>query len=566
VIELPVLPPASPLPSNNYTFFIIPFTYSLRKADRRNKTTSGRIFCADSPSDGGFAASHLSAIDGPTADAATILRHRLNYLLPETRLTLFKRARWFRLRDELKGQQDDEFEATFSYDTDGESESCRLVANVELVLFEWPLNESGRGRAAIAAPHAVGFLLFAGRIAPQQGASRARSSLDHLFNCNERLRYLTEPPYPGVASTIAEPPTAAPALPRDLWTRYLEAPLDAGQGRHYRLSFPDPPLLERGASGILPGDNDAAFARSYPDGRAFVYTFAYIEGPDQPVDLTPKGSETHDGRCWQRAWFNLLDVDGSSSLRQSKALTQYERDWLCRQTYARWRENGTLYGFTDFSAAQLMQAGRGFYLTYYHYRQMYLDQLLLLFYERMTLFQFSVAISAFSHDSIERNTRDAARRFSKLRQQFMFMTNLYQFPMFTTQQQGLEMYAMARASLSIAELYGELSTEIHATDAYFAQQRDNTRNDHLARIQYIGAAVAFGALTLTGMQVLEVQDTQWTSPTNVILTITAALHHPVDLPVVRAVVSSVIALSFIGLIVALLLALWRYAQWIRDRG
>jgi len=150
----------------------------------------------------------------------------------------------------------------------------------------------------------------------------------------------------------------------------------------------------------------------------------------------------------------------------------------------------------------------------------------------------------------------------------MFMTNLYQFPMFTTQQQGLEMYAVARASLSIKELYDEVSTEIHETDASFAQRRDEQRNRQLATIQRVGAVVAFGALTLTGLQVLEVNRTQWTDPTNLIVTAMAAIHHPLDIAAVRAAVSVAILLGASGVIVAVPIMLWSIGKgirrWIKD--
>ncbi len=569
--RLKVTRPKDQIPYDNYTFFIVPFTYSVEAA--REKETD-RVFCVDSPSEGGFAGSNLSAIDDPDQDqrvqAQVVCNQRSNYLLPETRLTLFKRARWFRLRIKASNSRwGDELKGTVSYALGDDHTPCQcsLTANVELVLFEWPSTRHRQRRASkAAAPSAVGFLLFAAHIDSQQGDSGAQSRLEHLLNCNERLRYMKEPPYSAVDCKIELTPFAARTSSAKLWDQLLMAPLVDIDGRRYKLSFDAPMASQKGAA--VSGEDGPAFARSYPDDRAFVYTFACLEGPVRPIELTSEAADDPEGHLWQRAWFNLLDIDGAPGSWQNKALTQYERTWLGQHTYARWRESGTLYGFTDFSAAQLMRADKGWNLTYAHFRQMYLDQLLLLLYERVTLFQFSAAISDFSHNYIERRTGDIDGQFSRLRQRFMFMTNLYQFPMFTTQQQGLEMYAVARASLSIKELYDEVSTEIHETDASFAQRRDEQRNRQLATIQRVGAVVAFGALTLTGLQVLEVNRTQWTDPTNLIVTAMAAIHHPLDIAAVRAAVSVAILLGASGVIVAVPIMLWSIGKgirrWIKD--
>lgn len=213
-----------------------------------------------------------------------------------------------------------------------------------------------------------------------------------------------------------------------------------------------------------------------------------------------------------------------------------------------------------------MDAHCGWSLTYHHFRQMYLDQFLLLLYERVALFQFSAAISNFSHQYIGHKEDKAAGKFNKLRKQFMFMTNLYQFPMFTTQQQGLEMYTQARESLSIKELYDEIATEIHETDAYFAQQRDDTRNRQLATLQWVGAVVASIALALTGMQVLAVTDTDWAAPTNIIFEATNALGHPLTITAVRAAVSVVIAVGGVIGIIGGGVLIWKCVLWIWRRS
>ncbi|MCI5163858.1 MAG: hypothetical protein D3917_17960, partial [Candidatus Electrothrix sp. AX5] len=72
--------------------------------------------------------------------------------------------------------------------------------------------------------------------------------------------------------------------------------------------------------------------------------------------------------------------------------------------------------------------------------------------------------------------------------------NLYQFPLISNQQQGVEMYKIARESMDIDDLFKEVQEEISSTHE-FLEMRANRRLGRIANIIAVLAAVAaFGSL------------------------------------------------------------------------
>jgi len=323
-----------------------------------------------------------------------------------------------------------------------------------------------------------------------------------------------------------------------LWRQLISGfILRDGDGKqNYKLQLTDTLSADTTADGGQGGNQGAR--GGYPDDRAFTYTLACVAGQAGFGRLDDHSTHTDIKDDGEQAWYRLLDVDSGKSL--DWGISNYELRWLKDRTYMRWLEDGSLYGYTDFSAAMLVKLTTndkgeqvvGFVPTYYHYHLMYLDQLLLLLYERVTLYLFSAAISDASHDyfTATQNTtaqdlsvvavststpgadstleKEALDRFHALREQFTLLTNLYQFPMFTAQYQGQEMYTLARESLRVEQLYKEVETEIRATDEWLAARVTERRadaadllNQRLGRIQVVGAII--GALSV-GLSMLGV--------------------------------------------------------------
>jgi predicted transcriptional regulator with HTH domain len=130
---------------------------------------------------------------------------------------------------------------------------------------------------------------------------------------------------------------------------------------------------------------------------------------------------------------------------------------------------------------------------------MYFDQILLLLYLRAVLFRFSAYLS-----EISRTARDTpggakgewAKAFQDLRWRFMLFTNLYQFPLLSNQQQGIEMYTLARECMEVDDLFKEVQEEIHSSHDYLSQQQNQVQTQRATLLTEIAAIVSAIALTI----------------------------------------------------------------------
>jgi hypothetical protein len=156
-----------------------------------------------------------------------------------------------------------------------------------------------------------------------------------------------------------------------------------------------------------------------------------------------------------------------------------------------------------------------------HFREMYFDQVLLILYIRMVLFRFSTQlslISAHARDSHHFSWSDWGEDFERLRQDFALFTNLYQFPLLSNQQQGIEMYALARKCMDVDDLFREVKEEIQGTTDYLMQKRAQEQADvsnrlaqtssRLSWLGFIGLPVALG-LSFLGMSIIPKYECTW---------------------------------------------------------
>ena len=108
-----------------------------------------------------------------------------------------------------------------------------------------------------------------------------------------------------------------------------------------------------------------------------------------------------------------------------------------------------------------------------HFGGMYFDQALLLLYVRISLFRFSLKLNGISEASLDSRQEVDSReqwtmKFQALRWHFALFANLYQFPLLSNQQQGLEMYTLARKHMDIDAFFDEIQKEIEGRHEYLA--------------------------------------------------------------------------------------------------
>jgi len=384
---------------------------------------------------------------------------RSRYFTPETAKALFERTRWFDLA-KTDSASPDRVHGTFVLHI-GSKDVAIEVAPPRIVLVE---SASPRTTAEIAK---TGFLLvdvhFAAPAKPENAPT-----LQDLLIVNELFRYWRAP-YDGHQNDQRTMPDGGSysygAVMKDLvqgggnvhfdrWQRLLSFPVETEPGVLRRL-------VARDASGHatdwVNGEKEDRGWIAYTDERAFVWTCALTQnGAGDLAEIGQKSDPTFSGD-----WLRLLNVDRPSA----DAPSDFERKWVAGRTYERWKHYGTLYGFNGHSGAMLAEPCLN-PPVWSHFGGVYFDQVLLLLYVRVSLFRFSERLAEISGDLAVSRNKDFAP-FRELRRAFTFLTNLYRFPLLSSQQQGIEMYAYARRWLDIDDLFKEVQTEVETTHEMF---------------------------------------------------------------------------------------------------
>jgi hypothetical protein len=144
--------------------------------------------------------------------------------------------------------------------------------------------------------------------------------------------------------------------------------------------------------------------------------------------------------------------------------------------------------------------------TWRHFGGMYFDQALLLLYLRITLFRFSYELSQLSSHARRQHKNakameELAENFESLRQDFALFTNLYQFPLLSNQQQGIELYTLCRQRMDVKELFDEVQAEIDATHEFLSLCAQTKLADLSSRLAVVGTAGLLIGLVLAAFGV-----------------------------------------------------------------
>lgn len=453
------------------TLFIVPFRYRLdrRESDPRGEATRARF---------------VRAVDGDRFDGSAAaksgmpIRWRAQYLTGETRQVLFGFTDdtspptvvptvGRRVFEYLLVEGDGSRKAFPRLGWKGPSGRCyEFHIEVRVVLFEQ--SSAARAVPSHRASACVGFLVVGARF--PSGAP-----IDDLLAFNERVRHvrcayashadelhanrpdsLSAPPGwvevvdPGLRAAVPPPASVAPPRASDLDVRLWDT----------LLRYPIETASERGTE-VFSIVSDIA---AYPDHRAFVAT--HVRAPDHAL------ADASD-IATSALWHQVLHVEPTArptGSRREDALTPTETAWAAKRSYTRWAagfdRGRRIWGFSNYSFASLFEAD-AWDAPDSHFRGSYLDLLLLVLYQRVTVFSFSrdmaALTEAWTRASDDAALRDVFERLSEFRACFSQFVNLYWFPVFTNQVQGLEMYEIARRELDNVELFDELRQEMQET-------------------------------------------------------------------------------------------------------
>jgi hypothetical protein len=252
------------------------------------------------------------------------------------------------------------------------------------------------------------------------------------------------------------------------------------------------------------------------DYRAFVWTFAYTESSLSSYHGGPADRPDRYGH-----WVKFMNVDPIWKYWEEPAnigvnahdTSAFERDWARERTYARWAHYGSYYGISPHSGC-LLTNYKGEIQFDRHFKTLYFDQALLLLYLRVMAFQLSIRMARLGAefaDKVPNTTGKPARSdgvesfrggFREVRQRFMSFSSLYQFPLLSTQQQGVELYTLFRKHMDIDGLYRDVANEIDTWDRVIAQHAEEFVSRRVEIITFWGLPVTIVTLLLTSLQYL----------------------------------------------------------------
>ena len=422
----------------------------------------------------------------------TNLASRRKYYTPETSTALFKLTKWYELQDAEKHPV-----PPFAIQLRLGTRVVEARLRPTIVLFE----ARRRGPSDDDEDDALhtGFLL----VDLSFPSSEQPLFLEDLQLINEYFRYW-RPPFDGHAEapwTYSRGGVSCTAPYRefvsslrsvsgqdyddayfDRWSELLTAfPLSDKAGT-FRL-FPSKWDREARAW-ARDGDGPPGWIAS-TDERAFVWTCALTEGGSGALAWKP------DSAWRSGAWVRLLNVDKPSK----EDATAFEEQWAEPRTYNRWQHWGTLYGFNGHAGA-MMAAPIDRPPLWRHFGELYFDQMLLLLYLRTTIFRLSHRLSELYIGGGHR-LMEQIEAFRTLRDRFARFANLYQFPLLSNQQQGLEMYAIARKALDIKELFEEIETQIETTHEYLELRIDAKNSGSVTWLTIVATIAVVMTLMLT---------------------------------------------------------------------
>lgn len=439
---------------------------------------------------------------------------RGTYFMPETNLVLFRRARWFQTRPPVSMLRLKIPADTMMGHTDSK-EVCVTWEQTRVVLFEYPNNRDRQEQDFTTLRNGI----LAIKLSLPVGTPFA-----YVLWLNEAFRYYKIPywshtadlPRHEVIQGLPGPDEKEdPAVSyHQMWADLLGRPLVEEDGTMWQL-FPEEwkanaqgmaliqnegrqPSLDDYLTYVVPGmGRSGPWPQTwdvYPDNRAFVWTCAVLPFPGTFPDFSTERLSTGGiSEDVMRKWFALLNVDRFLP----DTLDDFSYRWLRERTYTRWAQAGTLYGFNNYAVA--MMSGNHWAPAIKHFETMYLDMGLLMLYVRTTLFRFSHRIGEVTHAT--RDEISWCKDFKRLRAEFSVFTNLYQFPLLSTQQQGIEMYTLMRKHMDVDEIFQEVQAEIAATHEYaeLVNQSRISKQMRLLTILGVFFATAATVASLFGM-------------------------------------------------------------------
>ncbi|CAA6823154.1 MAG: Unknown protein, partial [uncultured Sulfurovum sp.] len=180
-------------------------------------------------------------------------------------------------------------------------------------------------------------------------------------------------------------------------------------------------------------------------------------------------------------WYRYLFVDAGAKTVQN---SQMQKELTSLSTYPRWLGFGTLWGVTRYSFMALSTSGgRGLILP--HTQFIYHQMAILILALQASLARFSNEISTLSNLDLEDN--ELEERVQELYEYYIKFVNRLHFRVLTHQDQGIELYEIARKISKFDKEIKDLDEEISELHTYIEMKAERRRNQRLERISELGA-------------------------------------------------------------------------------
>jgi hypothetical protein len=448
-----------PVPCSTRVKLVLPFKYALVE----NKEAAGvGHFCRVKPQE------------------LKLASNRLKYFARDTAQVMFERAAWFKWQGYFPAPSQPQFEGKNGIDF--APITVGLLEAPEIVLFEAPGIE--RNATSSAGSMNIGMFIVEFVLLGKEGEEPSQDSLNSWLEFVERIRFW-QPKFEGFTWPELfhwNPESMCKKTGFEQFQSWLNQPLKIGNGSFKLFPSEWNTAAEKDAS-VVPdkkiptGDNHfpgkCPSWACYADNRCYVWHLLVTSvGPDLTVPKHQNAS----------LWAKMLNVDSvSTASLTSLEASEFELEWAAKRTYKRWVHARNAYGFSYHSGMAWMGSASW---GANHFQDLYFDAALLLLYTRVALFEFSARVSELGIEHAkDRDNKEFLKKYQNLRNDFLLFSNLYQYPLITNQQQGIEMYALMREQMDVADLFTEIERDIETAHEQFNLQEAFNVANRTERLQ-----------------------------------------------------------------------------------
>jgi hypothetical protein len=183
-------------------------------------------------------------------------------------------------------------------------------------------------------------------------------------------------------------------------------------------------------------------------------------------------------------WYKYLFADNNFATVQNDEM---KRELLKNATYDRWSKFKTLFGITRYSFVVLTESKESLQknnaeFIINHSKTMYFQMITILLATRTSILRFSDEIASLaSNESID------TEKLTKLYQRYLTFYNRLYFKEVTHQDQGIELYDMARKQMKIDEHIEKLDGKFTKLFEFAKIQSDDKNSEKMDRLTVMGA-------------------------------------------------------------------------------